>query len=88
MVDRSQVIKDYHTGLKVHELAQKHTTTKGNIYMILYREGIRLGRGSICKEAAEYSEAHGVQEAADKFGMKREAIYSYRMKYLKKELKR
>ena len=81
MLDKDAVVKLFNEGKKIHELAEMFNTTKGAVYMALYRSGVHVGRGDTCRQAAEYSRIHGVQEAALKFGMKKEAVYNYRRKY-------
>ena len=81
MLDKKEVKRLFLEGEKVHEIAQQFGASKAAVYMALYRSGVRVGRGDVCRQAAEYSRIHGVQEAALKFGMKREAVYNYRRKY-------
>ena len=81
MLDKDEVVKLFNEGKKIHELAEMFRTTKGAVYMALYREGVRVSRGSKCREAAIYSKTHTVRETSEKFGMKREAVYNYRRKY-------
>ena len=81
MLNKKVVKTLFLEGAKIHEIAQKFGASKAAVYMALYREGIRVSRGSKCREAAIYSKTHGVREASEKFGMKKEAIYNYRRLY-------
>lgn len=74
----TQMAQDGHSA---KEIAQAVGMTPGAIHTRLHRLGIRLGRGTICREAAEYSRAHGIEETLTKFGIRRETLYMARCKY-------
>ena len=63
------------------EIAQATGMNPGAIHTRLHRLGIRLGRGSVCREAAAYSRAHGIEETIIKFNIRRETLHMARSKY-------
>ncbi len=81
MLDKKVVKALFLEGVKIHEIAQNFVASKAAVYMALYREGVRVSRGSKCREAAIYSKTHGVLAASEKFRIKKEAIYHYRRVY-------
>lgn len=81
MLDKKVAKALFLEGAKIHEIAQKFGTSKAAVYMALYREGVRVSRGSKCREAASYSKTHTVRETSEKFEIKKEAIYHYRRVY-------
>ena len=81
MKHQEQVLALFSEGKKTHEIAQALQISKGSVYMIIYRSGLKVGKGEKCKQAAIYSKTHGVLAASEKFGIKKEAIYHYRRVY-------
>ena len=63
MLDTNETIKQMvQEGHSAKEIAQAVGMTPGAIHTRLHRLGIRLGKGTLCREAAEYSRAHGIEE--------------------------
>ena len=68
-------------GYSAKEIAKAVDMNPGNVHTRLHRLGIRLGRGSVCREAAAYSRAHGIEETIIKFNIRRETLHMARSKY-------
>lgn len=81
MKHKEEVLAMLAEGKKVWEIAQSLQVSKNTVYNVLYRSGTKLAKGTKCKEAAIYSITHGASSASIKFGIKREAIYNYRIVY-------
>ena len=79
--NKELVLKTYQETQCVSETAQRLNMTKNAVYQAVYRCGYPIKKVRRCQEAALYSAEHGIREAAEKFGMKIEAIHHYRCKY-------
>lgn len=78
---KEEVVKTYQETQCISQTAQTHNMTKGAVYQALHRSGIPAKKVRRCQEAAIYSAEHGIREAAEKYGMKIEALHHYRRIY-------
>lgn len=69
-------------GSSAKDIAKATGLNPGAVYTRLSRLGLRLKKGTKCRDAAEYSRIHGIDETLAKFNISREVLHMARSKYL------
>ena len=68
-------------GYKAKDIAKATGISPNAVHTRLSRLGLRLKRGTKCREVAAYSVEHGVDAACEKFGVTKNYVYTMRNKY-------